>query len=520
MTLNRIRRFFIAGLCAALVAACGQDAGQNGGRNGGQKTPSRDGQVLRVAAGSLPPSLGNPFRGNGRPGSLLWLAIYDGLTAIDDEGQLGPGLATEWTLVEPTVWRFRLREGVRYSNGRPFDAASAAGVFDFLHSEQGKRTLIGSEARGIVSARATGPLELEIRTERPDPVLPRRLAAFMMVEPAALAEMGMDAYARNPIGTGAFIMTGWDQRTRRLTLARNPESWRPSGIEGVVFYELPSAAGRTQALLSGDVDLSLVDLEETERLERNGFHVIHTPSMQVKAYSFRNVGGDPSSPLRDVRVRQALNYAVDKDAISSLLPKGARPSGQPAPRGAFGHDPSIAPYPHDPARARRLLAEAGYPNGFRLTMEVMTDAAPGDDLMSQAVAEYWRAIGVETRLKVMTMPDFLMKYQTNSWAGEALALSWNSFQYYDVTRSMEDFSCLRPTPFFCDPAITEKLKVAREIMNDGERLKAYQELGRMYRDAAPSLFLIEHQDLFAYAPRVGGVKIRHRVPVYEEMTLR
>ena len=79
---------------------------------------------------------------------------------------------------------------------------------------------------------------------------------------------------------------------------------------------------------------------------------------------------------------------------------------------------------------------------------------------------------------------------------------------------------MRPTPFFCDTAITDKLKVAREIMDDDERLKAYQALGRLYREAAPSLFLIEHQDLFAYAPRVGHVKIRHRVPVYEEMTLR
>ncbi|HEY4585255.1 MAG TPA: hypothetical protein VIG84_02560, partial [Brevundimonas sp.] len=127
---------------------------------------------------------------------------------------------------------------------------------------------------------------------------------------------------------------------------------------------------------------------------------------------------------------------------------------------------------------------------------------------------------VDTRLKVMTMPDFLVKYQTNSWAGEALALSWNSFQYYDVTRAMEDFSCMRPTPFFCDTAITDKLKIAREIMDDDERLKAYKALGRLYREAAPALFLIEHQDLFAYAPRVGHVKIRHRVPVYEEMTLR
>ncbi|MET4683364.1 ABC transporter substrate-binding protein [Brevundimonas faecalis] len=506
MSLRRL--IAIACLGAALLSGC-DDKGRRA-----------DDQVLRIAAGSLPASLGNPFKGNGRPGSLVWLAIYDGLTAINDEGRLGPGLAVEWRALEPNVWRFKLREGVRYSNGRPFDAEAAAEVFAYLATPEGQRTTIGSEARNIAEARPVGPYELELRTKRPDPILPRRLAAVMMIEPRTVARIGMDAYAQKPVGTGAFVMTGWDQRSRRLTLARNPASWRPSSIDGVVFYELPSATSRTQALLSGDVDFSLVDLEETERLERKRFHVVYTPSMQVKAYSFRNVGGDPASPLKDVRVRQALNYAVDKTAIASLLPKGAKPSGQPAPTGVFGHDPSIPPYPYDPAKARRLLAEAGYPKGFDLTMEVLTDAAPGDDMMSQAVAEYWRAVGVNTRLQVMTMPDFLMKYQTNTWAGEALALSWNSFQYYDVTRAMEDFSCTRPTPFFCDQAITERLKKARVIMDDHEREAAYRDLARLYREAAPSVFLIEHQDVFAYSPRVENVKIRHRVPVYEQMKLR
>lgn len=499
----------LAGMaCAAAlgVAACGPTAPQND-------------QVLRVAAGSLPSSLGNPFRGNSRPGSLIWLAIFDGLTAIDDNGELKAGLATEWTLVEPTVWRFKIREGVTYSNGRVFDAAAAKGVFDYLASEDGKRSLIGAENRGIASTRVVGPLELEIVTARPDPVLPRRLAAVMMVDAEAVKSMGMEAFARQPVGTGAFTMTGWDQRSRQLTLVRNEKSWRPSKIEGVVFYELPSAAGRTQSLLSGDIDFSLVDLEELERLNRKGYHVLSSPSAQVKAYSFRNVGGPDDSPMKDVRVRQALNYAVDKDAIVALMPEGAKASGQPAAEGVFGYDPTISPYPYDPAKAKQLLAEAGYPNGFDLTMEVMVDAAPGDDLISQAVAEYWRSVGVNTKLKVMTMPDFLAKYQANSWAGEALALSWNSFQYYDTTRAMEDFSCGRRVPFFCDETITAELEKARQIMDTDQRLIAYQKLGRMYHEAAPSVFLLEHRDLFAYSPRVGNVKIRHRVPVYEEMTL-
>jgi len=158
-----------------------------------------------------------------------------------------------------------------------------------------------------------------------------------MVEPWALQEMGLDAYSRAPVGTGAFVMTRWDQRRRHLTLERNRDSWRDSTLDRLVFLELPSSSGRTQALLSGDVDFALIDLEEMDRLERNGFPILSTPSMQVKAYTFRVEGSAENSPVRDVRVRQALNYAVDKEAISALLPEGAVPSGQPAPRGVFGH---------------------------------------------------------------------------------------------------------------------------------------------------------------------------------------
>jgi len=484
------------------------------------EAPPPSGQTLRVGVASLPSSLGNPYRGNGRPGSLLWLAIFDGLTRLNDTGELEPALALDWTLVEPTVWRFTLREGVIFSNGRPFDAEAVREVFQWLGSPEGQRTLIGIEMRDILEVRVISDHEVEIETASPEPILPRRLVTVMMVEPEALRGMGADAFSRAPIGTGAFVMTRWDQRRRHLILDRNPGSWRASRMERVVFVELPSSAGRTQALLSGDVDLSLIDLEEMDRLEHKGFPVLSTPSMQVKAYTFRVEGGDPDSPMRDVRVRRALNYAVDKDAISALMPDGAAPSGQPAPSGVFGHDPSIQPYPYDPDRARALLAEAGYPQGFDLTMEVMTDAAPGDDLMSQAVAEYWRQIGVRTRLSIVTMPDYLSKLLANDWSGHAFALSWNSFQYYDVTRAMNEFSCARRVPFFCDRVLTEQFQVARMIQDEAERLAAFQKLARGYHEAAPSVFLVEHRDLFAHSPRLEGVRIRHRVPVYEEIVFQ
>jgi len=475
---------------------------------------------VRFAMNSLPPSLGNPFRGNGRPGSLLWSAIFDGLTHFDEAGKLQPALATSWTLQSPTVWRFDLRQGVTFSNGRPFDSSSVVKLFDWLQSPEGRRSLMGGELKGIKAVRAVGPYQVDVETTAPDPLLPKRMSAVMVVEPDEWKKLGADAFAQKPVGTGAFMVQRWDPNRRRLTLVRSPTSWRTTTIDRVVLLELPNGSGRTQALLSGDVDIAVVDIEDTPRLERNGIPVVTSPSGQVKGFTFNVVGGDPKSPVQDVRVRRALNYAIDKEAISASLLGSPPPSGQPASREAFGYDPTIPPYPYDPAKARRLLAEAGYPNGFHLVLNVLKDTAPGDDMISQEVAEYWRQVGVPTTLKVVTFAEHMRNYTMNKWVGDAFSISWNTYQYYDVTRPMEDFSCNRSKPFFCDREITAKLDKAKQIMDDGEREKALQDLGRAYRDAAPSVFILEHRDVIAHSPRLTNFKMRQRVPVYEQMIWR
>lgn len=504
-------RKFLAGLAIGLAllgsAGCAPKA-----------EPKTD--ELRIALNSLPPSLGNPFRGNGRPGTLLWSAVFDALTVFDEQAQLQPALATKWELVSPTVWRFTLREGVSYSDGTPFDSGSVVAVVSWLKSPAGRRTLMGSELRGLKGARAISPYQVEIETKAPDPILPKRMSAVYMVEPRAWKRLGPDEFAQRPVGTGVFMVTNWDPARRRLTMSRNPRSWRTSTIERVTFVELPNGSARAQALLSRDVDIAFVDLEETPRLRRSGMKVLTTPSGQVKGFTFRVAGGDPKSPVQDVRVRRALNYALDKSAISRSLLDAPPPSGQPASREAFGYDPTIEPYPYDPAKARALMAEAGYPKGFPLVLNVLKDTAPGDDMIAEEVAEYWRQVGVPTTLKVVTFPEHMRKYTTNSWTGDAFAISWNTYQYYDVTRPMEDFSCNRAKPFFCDRAITAQLDKAKQLMDEGERLKAFQALGRAYHDAAPSVFIIEQRDVVAFNPDIQNFRMRQRVPGYENMSWR
>jgi peptide/nickel transport system substrate-binding protein len=478
-----------------------------------------EGERLRIGVNGLPVSLGNPYKGNGRPGSLVWSAIFDTLVVLDEQSRQRPSLATSWQAVTPTLWRFQLRPGVRFANGRPLDAAAAARTFNWLASEQGRSTVIGNELRAVESARATGPLTLDIITSRPDPILPKRLVAAYIVEPEHWARLGPDGFALAPIGSGPYRLQAWDQRRRRAELTANPHAWRTPQVPNLSIIELPDSAVRTQALLSRDVDLAQIEIEESDRLRARGYLVSHSPSMSVMSVAFINQRAAPG-PLQDVRVRRALNMAVDREAIAEVLLRGLGvPAGQPAPRMSTGHDPAIRPYPYDPARARRLLAEAGYPQGFDLDIDIQVNAFPADALIYQAVAHDLRQVGVRPRLRIITLADYLRKLATNGWTGDAFAASWNNAPYNDATRAMESFSCRRARPFFCEPALAQELARVSAITDDTAREAAMQKLSRSFHDAAPALFLVEQFDLFAHHPSLTGLRMRNRVPVFEALRI-
>jgi peptide/nickel transport system substrate-binding protein len=492
-------------------------AGTNAPPAHGSTNAPPPGATLRAAVNSFPASLGSPYQGNGRPGTLIWYALFDGLTELNESGELVPALALSWRLETPTRWVFELRPGVRYANGVPFDAVAAAEVIRWLGTKPGRATVIGNELRNVTAAIAAGPLVLVIETRDPDPILPKRMVGALMVEPGAWRALGPAAFALQPIGTGAYRLERFDQGRRRAYAVRNPYAWRPGKFDRMEWVELPDAAVRTQALLSRDVDIAAVEIEEMDRLIDRGYPIITAPSMSVMSIAFITERATPG-PLQDVRVRQALNYAVDRDLIARVLLRGkGRGAGQPAPRNAFGNDPSLAPWPYDPARARQLLAEAGYAGGFKLQAQVQPNAFPADGLIFQTAAHYLRQVGVELTLRNITFPQYLRNLQRNGFTGDAFGTAWNSAPYNDATRPMELFSCARAKPFFCDRALTAELERVKRIVSEDERRIAMQALSKRYRDAAPALFLVEQIDLYAYSPDLTNVKILNRVPAYAEI---
>ncbi|TVS09901.1 MAG: hypothetical protein EA417_19610 [Gammaproteobacteria bacterium] len=475
---------------------------------------------LRFGVSDLPRSMGNPFTESGTPSSYTWAALFDALTRLDPEGRLVPALATQWELVDARTWRFSLRKGVEFSNGEPFNAAAVGATLEWLTSPEGRRTLIGNEIRGVVGIRPRSEYIIDVITAEPDAILPQRLSAVMIVAPEAWARLGPEGFARMPAGTGSYRVVQWDTARARVRLEANPGSWRPPTIPLIDLVALPDNAVRVQALRSGEIDLTMVDIEDVDFLISRGFMVHHRPSMQVMALAF-NTERDPPTPVRDPRVRQALNLAVNRQAIADILLQGlVEPAGQPASRVTPGYNPNVPAFPYDPERARALLAEAGYPDGLELRIEVVTGGIPGARQIFQVVVQDLRRIGVHATLQLRPFSAWLRDYLGGTARGDLFSLPWNAAPYNDAQRPIEYYSCALRNAFFCEPAVMPKIEAIGRELDAEKRMGLLKDLASTLHELAPSLFLVEQIDLYATSDVVAHFEIANRVPVYETLQLR
>jgi peptide/nickel transport system substrate-binding protein len=477
-------------------------------------------KTLRMALISAPPTLGNPFGGVGPPSSFVWNALYDTLTSPDESGELEPALALSWKAEEPTRWRFMLRPGVTFSNGEPFDSTSVVTTLNWLISDVGRRSIVGGEVSNIVRVSAIDAMTVDILTEKPDAILPKRLTAASMLAPKALTSMGMEAYALTPAGTGPFVLKSWKEGGGQILAEANKTSWRKPRIDRILYTAIPDSTARVQSVLSGRIDITVaISPDQAQQFDGTDFKVVVSPTSQVWAIAYVTTQAK-NKALQDVRVRQALNYAVNKEAITDVVMRGTmKPASQGSTPVTFGHDPNLKPYAHDPAKAKALLAEAGYGKGLKLSAEVVTGALPGDAGFLPLVQQDLRAVGVELELRSVMFSDWLRKYNANSFESELFGLSWNAAPYYDAVRAIKYHSCDQPAAFFCDPSWMPDYAATGLEFDVNKRRKLLQELSAKVRDSAPGLFLYEVTDLSVVSPRVKNYDIKLRVPVYETLDI-
>jgi peptide/nickel transport system substrate-binding protein len=336
--------------------------------------------------------------------------IFDGLVRFDPDGKIEPALAVSWERLDATRMRFKLREGVTFHNGEPFDSSSVKfSIERYLDPATGfpARAFIDSIERVETPHQYTA----DIITKYSDGILLNRLAGFILISPPAyIKEKGGEYFASNPVGTGAFIFGRWE-KGKQISLEGNKKYWM-SGypkIDGLIFKFIPQEK-RLAALFSGEVDL-ITDLPGTQTLKlksRPGFTVVKKASF----YTVPPCLNLSSGPLSSVMVRKALNYALNKESLIryDLLGNG-KPIATFSMEGEVGHNAALRPYKFDLPKAKKLLADAGYPGGFSLKVLVKANA----ERTAKIIASNLKKAGVRLDITIVADADLLKEFSSKAY---------------------------------------------------------------------------------------------------------
>lgn len=474
-------------------------------------------KTLRVAVDALPPFLGHAFATTARPTVFTTGAIYDGLVKFNNEGELKPWLAVAWENIDPYTWRFTLRENVTFSNGTPLTSKSIKAAVDWLSSDDSLRDGVRGELPFLKDSRIIDERTADIITTIPVPNLPRYAGSLVMVDADLFAKSGRQGYAENPIGTGPFQVETWGATSVEMTAYR--ASWRAPKLDRLEVIALPSISGRVQALLSNRVDVATaLGPDERHSVELGGGVVQAWLDPSVAAVSFITVHG---GPLADVRVRQALNYAVNKQSIITNLFDGlTTPATQGVSRQAYGYNSDLKPYPYDVDKARALLDDAGYADGFEF--EFMTQSGLGSgSLVFQQVAADLAKVGVTMRIRQMPAAAYLNTVLRDPDHGDAgaHAMIWAAWPIFDAMRPLLMHSCRRALPWHCDEAIQPKIEAALVEWDEKKGLQMRRELMAHTRDTAPAIFLHESPEFAGLSKRVTNYHQLHGHIAYHEIDL-
>jgi peptide/nickel transport system substrate-binding protein len=357
--------------------------------------------------------------------------VYEGLVMRGKDLSIGPGLAESWRNLDPNTWEFKLRRGVKFHDGSDFTAEDV--VFSW-HRVTSPDSNFRVYFLSVDKVEAKDAHTVIIHTKSPNPLLLSDISYWWILNKAwceknkavevANISKGQENYAtRNANGTGAFILTS-RQAAVKTTLKRNPDWWGwkakvgDSNIDDVVFTPITQDATRVAALLSGDIDMVYtLPVQDLDRVKQAGFKVYQEAELRTIFLGMdqarpelleSNIKG--KNPFKDIRVRKALYQAIDENAIVSRVMRGA---ATPA-RGMVvdfvnGYDSNFQRYPYDPDAAKKLLAEAGYPDGFTVGFDCPNDRYVNDAQVCQAVTAMWARIGITAKLNAQTKSLYFTK---------------------------------------------------------------------------------------------------------------
>ncbi len=473
--------------------------------------PAQAEKVLRVGVREMPATKGNAYGGNGPPGIFTWAALFESVTDIDGKGNAVPMVAAGWESADGMTWRFKIAPNQRFHNGAPLTARALTEAIAFLASEKGAPLSVARniKATGLQSAKAVDDATVEFVLAKPNPIFVSQIAVLPVFEPKHFNDVGIDGFTVNPVGSGPFKFASWTGNGMQGANFAQYRTGKPK-VDKVDIMEIPEGATRVEALISRQIDVDVAVLaDDFARIKASGANVHVSPAPRVIGISLISAGQaegkGKASPFADKRVRQAVNLAVNRQAMVDTFLHGiGKPASQAATEGTFGYNPALKPVAYDPAQAKKLLAEAGHAGGFKMVVQA-TVTDPANKLMYEAAMEDLKRIGIDAQLIPVTFPTWLKHWQGGTWEATGFGYGYFFAPEMDASRAFTAASCDKDpavSVYYCDADETKLLKATQSELDPKKHLALLQNLLAVHQGNAPNLSLIETQDLMSYGARV------------------
>jgi peptide/nickel transport system substrate-binding protein len=450
------------------------------------------------------------------PASNVGRQIFDTLYERDQNLKIVPALATEMPkLVAPTTWEIKLRKGVKFHNGEDFTAESAKFSLERLAQGQGK--LRGATFFAAIDrVEVTDPSTIRVHTKKPWPTIVSVLTFVQggMLPPKDYAGKDTTYLTRNPIGTGPYKFVRW-AKDEEIVLEANANYWRGAPkIKTTVFKPIPDDAVRVAALQNGEIDVAVnipphlgAIIDKHPKIFLSTAPSIRTIQLMYYVHQMdkdHKTTGAYQGPTADKRVRQALAYALDVDEIiKGVLDGKAVRVATMLPSMHFGFDPALKPIKHDPARAKKLLAEAGYPSGLEITLNGPQGRYVRDKEVAEAVAGQWTKAGIKTNLRTFEFVNYLNNMVYVHKAGPVWLIGWG-------TNTMDAETVYQP--LFKSPGIfvnwhnedfNKMVDEGVSIMDDKKRLEQWHRINKLWVEEMPAVPLYQQIDLYGVSRRLN-----------------
>ena len=454
--------------------------------------------LFRIAMWSGMPNL-DPEQNAIRTAIIAQNWIFDPLVFRDGStNELKPYLADEYSFIANNTWRFKIREGVKFHNGKDLTAHSVR--FSILRRINEE---IGSPHRKqwgpVVDVNVVDKYTVDIVCNSPFPTITAYMPILSIFEEGYYSDNSKEFLALNPMGSGPFRLEEF-KPDEVLKVVRNDDYWGQKPIiKRVEAPYIGESATRVAALLAGDISLTKCDAQDFDRIDSSGVaKMTAIPGNRIVICCFNY----EMEPFNNRKVRQAINHAVNQQEINEVYIKGSGELlGGPIPSTVFGHNPDLEPYEYNPALAKQMLAEAGYPNGFKTRIEVVPQWMISGMEITQALVNYLREIGIEAEIEVRDAGTLAGRI-TSRKAGPMYMLSWGGNSTFDSDSYIGALLGKGAWSTSDIPEVDTLVAQSRATADSQERLGLFQKAGEVAREDAPWVFL-------HLQPNAYGVSLNH-----------